>query len=714
MLGIDNPRRLSISEPVGGYAPYEKDANNMPVTYNASTGQYNATLDIPPDMQRSIAPTKSLLKETFQDTFATTNDLKKNARTDVLLGPATALGAIDIAVWLANNGTIPAFRILYLQRLADPTRPWATDQSGSPQQWNPYRTVDAMTVDLTTFSGLTTKPEVDGLPADKLSTYYPMHFEARQRGEKNWLTSNGTGSADDIDLWKQEPADKSNWMWDFKKQVGWTSGGSVPSSASQIFRSPLNQTLGYLNQRFGQPQANGDPQVPFPWMNWPYRPFNNEYELLLVPAVSSSRLLSHPVFELSTATKPPTNRRHFGFVDSVMRSNSDAKVTRTGGGGYTPANAFAEAPNPFPASGTTIINNAVPFPHLLNFFESTPANVKGTSAQYHRVLAYVGVPSKFANTQIQLRPDVAGANTSPHYFHTPYNRISRYREPGRINFNSITSPDVLLGALNMWFPPLQQNGQLYPQYWEMFVRSIRNDGSSGKQFIDGLPPSLEWMLRVTGTNPTKKLRPFRSPGGGYLAPPGIANPKTGKVASNTPPRELDVTLLRSDTALTGATELLGNSARPMLEMDDWLLYQMCMIKSNSTKNYAFTPGMPNGFSDNLGDNYACMDWNRNPYFRYQGIMKAGGVVSAQSNVFAIWITEGYFEVTPAAKPGATDAFGNLIYPDGYQLGQELGSDTGDTVRHRAFYIFDRSIPVGFIRGYDLNHDKAVLLKRFIE
>ena len=54
------------------------------------------------------------------------------------------------------------------------------------------------------------------------------------------------------------------------------------------------------------------------------------------------------------------------------------------------------------------------------------------------------------------------------------------------------------------------------------------------------------------------------------------------------------------------------------------------------------------------------------------------------------------------------------HPDGYQLGQELGSDSGDIVRHRAFYIFDRSIPVGFVRGQDLNHDKATLLKRFIE
>ena len=45
---------------------------------------------------------------------------------------------------------------------------------------------------------------------------------------------------------------------------------------------------------------------------------------------------------------------------------------------------------------------------------------------------------------------------------------------------------------------------------------------------------------------------------------------------------------------------------------------------------------------------------------------------------------------------------------------ELGSDTGEIERHRAFYIIDRSIPVGFERGFNHNVDRAILLKRFIE
>ena len=54
------------------------------------------------------------------------------------------------------------------------------------------------------------------------------------------------------------------------------------------------------------------------------------------------------------------------------------------------------------------------------------------------------------------------------------------------------------------------------------------------------------------------------------------------------------------------------------------------------------------------------------------------------------------------------------HADGYQLGAELGSDTGEIVRHRAFYIIDRSIPVGYERGQNHNVNRAILLKRFIE
>lgn len=169
------------------------------------------------------------------------------------------------------------------------------------------------------------------------------------------------------------------------------------------------------------------------------------------------------------------------------------------------------------------------------------------------------------------------------------------------------------------------------------------------------------------------------------------------------------------------------------------------------------------------------DPNRNPYFRYQGLQRLANLVTTRSNVYAVWITVGYFEVSPVQEfacgstsftlgetvtattagvtktgkiisvnstagtvvlnpSGSLFAVGDSIsggtsgvsgaltavvsppinYPDGFTLGRELGTDTGQIERHRAFYMFDRSLPVGFQRGQDLNVKNAVLVERFIE
>ena len=98
----------------------------------------------------------------------------------------------------------------------------------------------------------------------------------------------------------------------------------------------------------------------------------------------------------------------------------------------------------------------------------------------------------------------------------------------------------------------------------------------------------------------------------------------------------------------------------------------------------------------------------NSQARYHPIQRLANLTSNHSNVYAIWITVGYFEVEP--NPNGVDA----VHPDGYRLGQEIGIDQGTVKRHRAFYVFDRSIPVAYEPGENHNVDRAVLLKRFIE
>jgi hypothetical protein len=107
--------------------------------------------------------------------------------------------------------------------------------------------------------------------------------------------------------------------------------------------------------------------------------------------------------------------------------------------------------------------------------------------------------------------------------------------------------------------------------------------------------------------------------------------------------------------------------------------------------------------------------DRNSYFRYQNLAAMGNLLTTRSNVYAVWVTSGYFQVQPwlGTAGGATQVF-DPAHPDGYQLANELGIDTGAVVRHRAFYMFDRSIPVGFRRGMNNNVDRAITVRHFIE
>ena len=107
-----------------------------------------------------------------------------------------------------QNTTVANYRVIYLQRLANPLLPY-NPLPGEPGYnaslaVNPYRTVNMMAVDVTAFNGISTGTDPQDGGAQNTSTN--IHFESRQRGENNNVVSGGLNA--NMNLWKQEPVPK--------------------------------------------------------------------------------------------------------------------------------------------------------------------------------------------------------------------------------------------------------------------------------------------------------------------------------------------------------------------------------------------------------------------------------------------------------------------------------------------------------------------------
>jgi hypothetical protein len=79
-----------------------------------------------------------------------------------------------------------------------------------------------------------------------------------------------------------------------------------------------------------------------------------------------------------------------------------------------------------------------------------------------------------------------------------------------------------------------------------------------------------------------------------------------------------------------------------------------------------------------------------PYQTFELLTKVANNVTVRSNVFAVWVTVGFFEVDPG-DPNASPPRppGDSFRP--VKLGAELGSSEGRQIRHRMFAIVDRSV-----------------------
>lgn len=81
-----------------------------------------------------------------------------------------------------------------------------------------------------------------------------------------------------------------------------------------------------------------------------------------------------------------------------------------------------------------------------------------------------------------------------------------------------------------------------------------------------------------------------------------------------------------------------------------------------------------------------------------GMTRLSNMATDQSNVFAVWVTVGYFEVD-----GAT-----------LEVGQEVGQTMGEVSRPKGFFVIDRSKPVMYRPGEVNNALETIQLSRILE
>jgi hypothetical protein len=466
--------------------------------------------------------------------------------------------------------------------------------------------------------------------------------------------------------------------------------------------------------------AMGDPLRPFPWLVWNNRPFANHMELMMVPSSAPARILHEFTY-----------RRNANVALTVNPANENHYATQ-----YNPP-AYDALGNAQPAAA-----NYASFSHLLNFFHSSPCNaypqqagvatnanlpdpfqvnpptppttggVTGiptrplinSSGNFYRLLEFMHVPSRFSGTEDLLNPAVyqatvgaqAAADIQP--FCAPFNRLSRFREPGRVNINGLR--DASYGVTfqlpnstttqNATFSGMTLSAMLngYPQGdWYTPLWASRQGYN-----VSGLANTLYQNMFTANQSvnlPTVFANPFRSYNGAYYVPLDALRRENSSPAF--PYRNaIEATLLRPTPLQVDIAATAPTSIPPTTPLFAPNMVQQAYIPASNP------PTIPDH----------ARNTDRNPYFRYIGYERLGAVTTQRSNVYAGWITMGRFAVDRVAV--------DLAHPDGLRLVRELGSDTGDIHRRRAFFLIDRSIPVAFQRGENLNVDKCILLHRVIE
>jgi hypothetical protein len=255
---------------------------------------------------------------------------------------------------------------------------------------------------------------------------------------------------------------------------------------------------------------------------------------------------------------------------------------------------------------------------------------------------------------------------------SPYNQLPTFVSPGKINLNTIGSEKVFQGIEYLFTGTTERSTPTNGLASQFFL--------TRKGYLGGISSSINLSFPGMDPNyPTMFAGAYRSGLATNLHPLAQSQDNTRRPETMQRGRyPSESTTLRSLMPNPTGKEQPNNATQGNL------LFSPYSLANTETS----VPGPTSPLE--------LAEARQNAFTRYQRAMRLSNLATDQSNVFAMWVTVALFEYDPVTG-----------------FGKEYLNSAGEPERERAFYIIDRTVPVGFLPGEDLNSDRAVLLKRTI-
>ncbi|TWU33751.1 hypothetical protein [Novipirellula artificiosorum] len=560
-------------------------------------------------------------------------------------------------------GTLPEYCSAFLQRLADPTLP-------HDPVTNPYRTVDWIPIDLTIFSGEDRENNISGAANYTRRTRQRNGFVKRTSGvpvqghslysyETDFANPSVPLDAAAPDYFSFSVAPNAAHLQSSFSFLNTDTALMIPASDINAGFVGFAPTIGSLPGAIANNVVGHDrglPRVPFaihPWLN---RPFASHLELMMVPGCSQGRLFEEFSFDPTGATDPDV------YPTSATSADAD-------------------------------LFNA-PFRHLLNFFHDS--ETAGDAAHFARLFDFVHTLPRFRGEVEYINRDRlfasdpvknAQLNELRSLLLPPFNLTFDDLREGTINLNTLAEFPVWAGLMQ---------GHLNTDEFSSVSGTATANQLAFAKFLEsrrGYTPGTGTAARVTAAGPfnyapnllderfptqfaglfTNNINAKHAP---ELRDPAATGLLRRRGVNGTLLRGLG-TVATNDPDETGAANVTPMFVRAQGQLP--------------TQNLDLPVGI-----NPTGDLH--LDRKRNPFLRYQTLMRMPNLVSDNSQVFVLRLTLGLFEVDSGTE----------------SLGREYNEETGQNQRYKALFIIDRSREVGFVPGVDLNARDTVLFESYAQ